>query len=124
MAAHARSPSTDSLEARAAKRAKTKHGAPSLAERLDPTPRFASGLFDSAQALHKDYKSSGPYLHAVVDKLFQDDLLTNVKDEIIGQLSFTEKETDIYKVRILVPTATVQTKKGHAKCIITGPSNW
>lgn len=99
---HARSPSVDASETRTTKKAKTTHGndVPTLAERLDPTPRFATGLLEenSIQALHDKYKTSGPYLHAVVDKLFQDDLLASVKDELIGQLCFTEKETDIYKV--------------------------
>ena len=106
-AVHARSPSAESVEARTAKKAKIEHIA-SLAERLDPTPRFATGLFDSAQGLHKEYKNSGPYLHAKVDHLFQDDLLTKVKDEIIGQLSFTEKETDIYKVQIMWMSKTLR----------------
>lgn len=34
----------------------------------------------------------------MIDKLFQESLLTRVKDEIVEHLSFTEKETDIYRV--------------------------
>ena len=36
--------------------------------------------------------------HIVIDKIFTENLLTKVKDEILEHLSFTEKETDIYKV--------------------------
>ena len=36
-----------------------------------------------------------------VDKLVRDDLLLGVKDECLSELSFTEKETDIYKVRYI-----------------------
>lgn len=57
-------------------------------------------LADSnAQKLHLEYISSSPYKYAIIDKLFRDELLRNVKDECLNQLVFTEKETDIYKVR-------------------------
>lgn len=70
----------------------------------EPAPGYAScfaeGVLDDAtvERLNRDYRQSNPFLHAVVDQLFQDDLLTNVKDECIGELSFTEKQTDIYRV--------------------------
>ncbi|KAJ2988358.1 hypothetical protein NUW54_g9139 [Trametes sanguinea] len=48
--------------------------------------------------LHTEYDGSNPFKHVVVDKLFQDDLLQRVKDEALSELSFSEKETDIYKV--------------------------
>lgn len=65
---------------------------------------FASGLFEPAyvEKLRSSYADSEPYKHAVVDALFRDDLLRDVKDEIIRELSFTEKETDIYRVHMLV----------------------
>ena len=47
--------------------------------------------------LHTDYLDSKPFKHAVVEKLFQDELLVKVKDECL-RLNFTEKETDIFKV--------------------------
>ena len=67
----------------------------------DPTPHFAPNLFvpSNIHRLHTEYENSGPFKHAVVEKLFQDDLLKNVKDEALAELSFSEKETDIYKVR-------------------------
>ncbi len=62
---------------------------------------FATNLLEqtSVNRLHDAYAKSGPYKHVVVEKLFQDDLVEKVKNECIGELSFTEKETDIYKVR-------------------------
>ncbi|KLO03844.1 hypothetical protein SCHPADRAFT_884391, partial [Schizopora paradoxa] len=61
---------------------------------------FATGLLEQAsvERLHEEYTKSQPYRLVVVEKLFQDDLVEKVKDECIKELSFTEKETDIYKV--------------------------
>ncbi|KAH9844166.1 nuclear protein [Rhodofomes roseus] len=63
--------------------------------------RFANDLFSptNIHRLHTEYETSQPYKHVVVDKLFQDELLQNVKDEALSELSFAEKETDIYKVK-------------------------
>ncbi|EJD00945.1 uncharacterized protein FOMMEDRAFT_147631 [Fomitiporia mediterranea MF3/22] len=65
-----------------------------------PKDYFADGVLDvsNVDRLKASYRSSEPFLHAVIDKLFQNDLLSKVKDECVGELSFTEKETDIYKV--------------------------
>lgn len=62
---------------------------------------FATDLLEPASVdrLHDEYTKSEPYKHVVVEKLFQDDLVEKVKNECIRELSFTEKETDIYKVR-------------------------
>ncbi|PPQ67568.1 hypothetical protein CVT25_012062 [Psilocybe cyanescens] len=72
----------------------------SLTKITDPTPHFANDLFDhnNIAALNQSYLESEPYKYAVVDKLFQDDLLRRVKDECLSELNFSEKETDIYKV--------------------------
>ncbi|KAJ6616232.1 nuclear protein [Mycena sp. CBHHK59/15] len=66
----------------------------------DPSPQFADGVLDHTNIaqLHSGYVSNEPFKYAVVEKLFQDDLLQKVKDECLSELSFTEKETDIYKV--------------------------
>ncbi|KAF9508132.1 hypothetical protein BS47DRAFT_1377768 [Hydnum rufescens UP504] len=48
--------------------------------------------------LNLAYTRSEPYKHCVIDALFNPELLFDVQSEIIGGLSFTEKETDIYKV--------------------------
>ncbi|KZT72481.1 hypothetical protein DAEQUDRAFT_704824 [Daedalea quercina L-15889] len=63
--------------------------------------RFASDLFspNNIHRLHTEYETSQPYKHVIVDKLFQDDILQKVKDEALAELSFAEKETDIYKVK-------------------------
>lgn len=50
---------------------------------------------------HKEYDESGPYKHAVIDGLINEDLLRQARHEILEELCFTEKETDIYKVRAL-----------------------
>lgn len=94
-ATHTRLDSVD--EAPSAKKQKTTHETAPLD---DLASCFATGLLDASNidSLHKSYKTSEPYLYAVIDKLFQDDLLLKVKDECINELSFTEKETDIYKV--------------------------
>jgi Rps23 Pro-64 3,4-dihydroxylase Tpa1-like proline 4-hydroxylase len=48
---------------------------------------------------HKEaYSQSKPYRHAVVDGLINDELLQRARQEILDELRFTEKETDIYKV--------------------------
>jgi len=54
----------------------------------------------NTQKLHTIYTANEPFKYCVLDKLFQDALLRNVKDECLKELSFTEKETDIYKVRV------------------------
>ena len=62
---------------------------------------FAPDLLDAdnVDRLAASYASSEPFKHAVVEKLFRDDFLQKVKDECLSELHFTEKETDIYKVR-------------------------
>ncbi|KAG8989317.1 hypothetical protein FRB90_002304, partial [Tulasnella sp. 427] len=64
------------------------------------TLRFSSGLLEEsrAQRLHTEYVQSEPFKHAVIEELFNDALLRGVKDEILRNIQFTEKETDIYKV--------------------------
>ena len=50
------------------------------------------------ERLRQEYVGSEPFKYARVETLFQDDLLRKVKDECTTHLSFTEKETDIYRV--------------------------
>jgi prolyl 3-hydroxylase /prolyl 3,4-dihydroxylase len=63
------------------------------------TSQFANEIFNHnyIAKLHTDYLDSNPFKHAVVEKLFQDELLVKVKDECL-RLNFTQKETDIFKV--------------------------
>ena len=86
------------------KRPKIAHE-PSSSNHAPPTPLdiaacFAPDLFDVTHVgtLADSYSTNEPFKHALVQKLFQDDLLQQVKDECLSELHFTEKETDIYKV--------------------------
>lgn len=83
------------------KRPKTSHTASDDTDAdSDVVAHFATSLFDpsNVERLRTGYVDSAPFKHVVVDTLFRDDLLRSVKDECIEHLSFTEKETDIYKV--------------------------
>ncbi|KAJ5189959.1 Prolyl 4-hydroxylase alpha subunit [Penicillium cf. griseofulvum] len=62
--------------------------------------RFRDGLFETAeqQKYTSEYAKSSPYLHGVIHPLIEPSLLRSVRDEIETQVSFTEKETDIYKI--------------------------
>lgn len=101
---HERSPSPAPESPTQAKRLKKNHlsSTSDAAVIADPEPYFAPELLHPANIhrLNNEYATSEPYKYCRVDKLFQDDLLASVKDEILSELSFTEKETDIYKVSI------------------------
>ncbi|KAK0319801.1 putative component of NuA3 histone acetyltransferase complex [Friedmanniomyces endolithicus] len=61
---------------------------------------FTPTLFDPA-LVHKyaaDYATSDPYKHLVVVNLINDTLLRSVRTEILDNIHFTPKETDIYKI--------------------------
>lgn len=62
--------------------------------------RFRKGLFDQKvlDSYTKGYAESSPYKHSVIHGLVDDSLLRNVRDEIRDNVSFTPKETDIYKI--------------------------
>ncbi|EMC94259.1 hypothetical protein BAUCODRAFT_36731 [Baudoinia panamericana UAMH 10762] len=66
----------------------------------DMRPRFASGLFsdETVKSYSSAYATSEPYRHAVVSGLINDDLLRSVRSEIVENIHFTPKETDIYKI--------------------------
>nr|POF07215.1 prolyl 3,4-dihydroxylase ofd1 [Quercus suber] len=61
---------------------------------------FRSGLFDpgTVDNFIVTYAASAPYKHAVVSDLIDDALLRAVRGEIIENIHFTPKETDIYKI--------------------------
>ncbi|OSS54191.1 hypothetical protein B5807_00849 [Epicoccum nigrum] len=61
---------------------------------------FDEGLFESKRlaGYTKYYAESQPYKHAVINKLVDDSLLRKVREEIREHISFTPKETDIYKI--------------------------
>jgi len=62
--------------------------------------RFGEGLFDAAtvKGYASEYAASEPYKHAVVSGLIDDSLLRSVRTEILDNIHFTPKETDIYKI--------------------------
>ncbi|KAK2065405.1 hypothetical protein LY76DRAFT_586449 [Colletotrichum caudatum] len=62
--------------------------------------RFRKGLFDKKvlDSYTSQYATSSPYKHSVINGLVDDDLLRSVRDEIRENVSFTPKETDIYKI--------------------------
>ncbi|CAF9919854.1 hypothetical protein IMSHALPRED_004739 [Imshaugia aleurites] len=72
---------------------KTKRRAPSHQD------RFREGLFDGPvlDEYIKSYATSQPFRHGVIQNLISPSLLRNVRSEI-QNLSFTPKETDIYKI--------------------------
>jgi Rps23 Pro-64 3,4-dihydroxylase Tpa1-like proline 4-hydroxylase len=72
---------------------------PALTEE-EAKPRFGKNLFDkSVLDRHtSDYAASTPYKHGVISGLIDDALLRSVRDEIQANVSFTPKETDIYKI--------------------------
>ncbi|KAI1818463.1 Oxoglutarate and iron-dependent oxygenase degradation C-term-domain-containing protein [Poronia punctata] len=66
----------------------------------DAKKRFRKGLFDKKilNDYTKGYAESSPYKHAVIHELIDDKLLRAVREEIKDNVSFTPKETDIYKI--------------------------
>ncbi|KAI8333526.1 Oxoglutarate and iron-dependent oxygenase degradation C-term-domain-containing protein [Chlamydoabsidia padenii] len=61
---------------------------------------FYEGLFDSStqETMRQAVKDSKPYQHCKIDQLVNDDLLRKVRQDILNNIQFTRKETDIYKV--------------------------
>ncbi|KAI1266776.1 Oxoglutarate and iron-dependent oxygenase degradation C-term-domain-containing protein [Xylariaceae sp. FL1019] len=66
----------------------------------DAQKRFRKGLFGKKilEDYTKEYAESTPYKHAVIHELIDDKLLRSVRNEIKENVSFTPKETDIYKI--------------------------
>jgi Rps23 Pro-64 3,4-dihydroxylase Tpa1-like proline 4-hydroxylase len=62
--------------------------------------QFGDNLFapETLKGYTDDYAASTPYKHAVVHGLMNDSLLRSVRTEIIDNIHFTPKETDIYKI--------------------------
>ncbi|KAK8082246.1 hypothetical protein PG996_001027 [Apiospora saccharicola] len=77
---------------------KTKTSKPLSAEVVNS--RFRKGLLDDKvlKKYTEEYATSSPYKHAVIHDLVDDKLLRAVRDEIKENVSFTPKETDIYKI--------------------------
>ncbi|KAI4248266.1 MAG: hypothetical protein LQ352_005966 [Teloschistes flavicans] len=65
---------------------------------LNGSSNFRDGLLQQAGEYHDQYLTSEPYQHGVIQGLLDSKLLRNVRTEIQDNLSFTPKETDIYKI--------------------------
>lgn len=59
------------------------------------SPRILKDVSDA-------YHSSFPYKHCVLEGWISDNVLRNVRHEILENLVFFEKETDIYKVFCMI----------------------
>ncbi|KAK3722940.1 putative component of NuA3 histone acetyltransferase complex [Vermiconidia calcicola] len=61
---------------------------------------FGDSLFkpETVERYTTEYGESEPYKHAVVSNLIEDSLLRTVRSEILENIHFTPKETDIYKI--------------------------
>ncbi|KAG8760255.1 hypothetical protein FRC14_003553 [Serendipita sp. 396] len=95
-----RSPIDPDIAAPPAKRQRRSGSFTSSRASPDPHSHFAANLLSASNItiLSEQYHSSQPFKHVVIEKIFQESLLMKVKEEIVEHLSFTEKETDIYKV--------------------------
>ncbi|KAL9609617.1 MAG: hypothetical protein Q9167_005618 [Letrouitia subvulpina] len=59
---------------------------------------FREALFNQVDTYQKQYAAAKPYKHGVIKDLLEPILLRNVRSEIQQNLSFTPKETDIYRI--------------------------
>lgn len=62
---------------------------------------FRANLFKSQTltSYRSAYQESQPYFHGVIHTPISDPLLRSVRSEILTHISFTRKETDIYKIQ-------------------------
>lgn len=76
------------------------HGKKQAIESSGVRNHFGEALFDSdtLENHSKAYAKSEPYQHGVVSALINDTLLRSVRQEILDNIHFTPKETDIYKI--------------------------
>lgn len=56
---------------------------------------FHPSLVSTLETLKEQHAKSEPYLHAVVGNLFEKEFLKKAREEIVENVSFREKETDI-----------------------------
>ncbi|KAM0749535.1 hypothetical protein T439DRAFT_315803 [Meredithblackwellia eburnea MCA 4105] len=91
--------SNEKLEEPLAKRQKQSTNVSSISSEEEDLP-FHSQLFQPANInqLASAHKDSKPYNHCIIDQLFDPAFLHKARKEIVQQLSFREKETDIYKI--------------------------
>ncbi|KAI9302720.1 Oxoglutarate and iron-dependent oxygenase degradation C-term-domain-containing protein [Cunninghamella echinulata] len=87
-------------EEHVAKKLKTSSYSPSSTVDNKQEHIFTKGLFDieSKTSLCRAVEASLPYKHCKIDQLVNDTLLRQARKEILENIQFTTKETDIYKV--------------------------
>ncbi|KAI9760720.1 MAG: hypothetical protein M4579_001458 [Chaenotheca gracillima] len=70
------------------------------AHEKDTRSEFRQDLFDAStlRASEEAYAASQPYPHHVISSLIEPSLLKSVRSEITSSLSFTPKQTDIYRI--------------------------
>ena len=80
--------------------ASTANGKKQATESNAVEAQFGDNLFaeKTLKGYTDDYAASTPYKHAVIHGLMNDSLLRSVRTEIIDNIHFTPKETDIYKI--------------------------
>lgn len=80
--------------------AKKRHVSPDAKLQAGRGTAFRSDLFEptTRDSFRKYYEQSGPYPHAVVPSLIQEELLRSVRREVTEHVHFTLKETDIYRI--------------------------
>ncbi|KAL8933982.1 MAG: hypothetical protein Q9211_005471 [Gyalolechia sp. 1 TL-2023] len=69
-----------------------------VAVEANGSTQFRDHLLQQADEHHQQYVTSEPYKHGVIQNLLVPQLLRTVRTEIQANLSFTPKETDIYKI--------------------------
>lgn len=87
---------TTTADSPPSKRAKTSDAPSSIIDTAEALP-FHPTLLEPANIarLRAEHDQSVPYHHAVVNELFEPDFLKKARQEIVEQISFREKETDI-----------------------------
>ncbi|PVV02244.1 hypothetical protein BB560_003309 [Smittium megazygosporum] len=91
------------MESQQAKRFKPASPSQEISEKAEAAPEnfqdcFAQDFFSQPikEKFKSQYEASFPYKHCQLHPIFNDQLLKDVRDEILTKLSFTQKETDIY----------------------------
>lgn len=69
-------------------------------ESEDPKTYFRSSIFEKSNkdSLKQEISDAQPYHWGTIKDLIDDKLLRGVREEIMNEIHFTKKETDIYKV--------------------------
>lgn len=76
------------------------HNKKQATEKIARQSDFTADLFapETVERYRSEYASSEPYKHGVVSNIIDDTLLRSVRSDILENIHFTPKETDIYKI--------------------------